>query len=696
MAYFTHNRVTITLSFLIGGSMCFLFSTCAPPPPPPRPIDATFLDLEARKTDPDFKKAYDTYNQVIRAAVDSTKKRGDVALPYELVRIPVVVHIIQNGTAPAIDKKQVEQQIASLTRDFRRADSSRINQLPEAFRLLAADTRIEFVLAKSTPNGEATDGILYRQSTVPAFKFSPLANNPQARNPVKFTAKGGSNAWPAQYFLNIWVCNLDSAGRGYASLPVDLATRSVEDGIVVNAEDFGKPRTLTNLAAKWLGLNDIWGMGKTVGDDEVGDTPIQKTSNTDDCPTYPHNNRKESPYGDMYPNFMDATNDNCRTMFTAGQADRMNAVVENYRVELVESQYLTPPAAPPCQGLADYYIKDFTGDMGYQPSGTGPFYNSPSIRTHYGPGCSALHINPFPLGSPTRFVSVLVNYRCGTNPTSDSVFAYFAPASTVLSWNSNDWVQVVGYPSVLAQQLIAPIVGWDRCFVFRWDNPITPGTSYSIVASITKLCTLCPPENLADYVRYHNNTACNTLLIVPSAIPDSLSRAVSINVTLPTNIRSDTRLRFSKILNEASVLAFGPLAVSNDSLIYYWKKSGQKGDGVSLNQNQILILKDSAYIDLDLPTGTSLPVTFHFKRTPQTSNQRNIYALNLEQFSAPNTPYQRLEGGGVFVLKTEHTQDFPPEPQGPITFFDLDGKLLLGLASILGLLAFVWLRRTKK
>lgn len=710
MPQFQFNKGVFYTTQMLCAVFFTFFSSCnlflMPPPPlsPPVPIDATFLQIEQRQLNQaGFKLSYEKFNKTIQNKIDSAKAIGREVLPFEVTRIPVVIHVIQSNGSPSITQPQIEKQIASLTKDFRRADTSRIGQTPLAFRLLAADARVEFVLAKSTLEGEATNGIVYYQSnrTMP-FTFSPLASSPQERNPVKFTSSGGADAWPTQSYLNIWICNLSSdLGRGYASLPVDLEGMPAEDGVVVSASDFSKSKTLTPLVAKWLGLNDIWGMGSTVGSDEVADTPSQTTSNNN-CPSYPVHNSLTTPYGDMYVNFMDATDDDCRSMFTAGQVDRMTAVLETYRSEITADLYTKAPLSSINCGalsLSDHYVRDFdtsmgasADDLGGEPSAlTGNFNNSPSIRVHKGPLFSSWpHTDPT-LDGIARYVCVRVFRRCGFIVPNDSIFVYFAKAATVPDWNTNIWSEVkVGVnPAKDRIGIVSPY----KDFSFQWGNlPPTTGPC-SIIASITKFCSSCTSQNTYDFVRNKNNAALKNISILP-AVKDSLARVV-ININNPIGYNPRKRLRFAQLTTEASVLDFGTLTISNDTLIQLWLKSGRKGKGTALDSNQLLIQEKDAYIDLDIPPGTSMSTTFTFKRSAQASKQRNIYVLNLEQLSSNDGNNYRPEGGFMFVVKTEHTNDFPPAPDLPPTTGGLNGKALAGLAGLLGLLAVLWTQRKK-
>ena len=59
------------------------------------------------------------------------------------------------------------------------------------------DTRIQFALATTDPNGNATQGITRTNTTKTSFGSDDL---------VKSVASGGADPWPSDKYLNIWAC----------------------------------------------------------------------------------------------------------------------------------------------------------------------------------------------------------------------------------------------------------------------------------------------------------------------------------------------------------------------------------------------------------------------------------------------------------------------------------------------------------
>ena len=247
---------------------------------------------------------------------------GRDTLSNEVIVIPVVVHILYNNTTQNISNAQVLSQVKTLNEDYRRLNAD-AEATPIPFQNVAADIRIVFCLAKVDPNGRYTPGII-RKYTKEQFWL--------ADDEMKFSSKGGDDAWDAKKYLNIWVCNLFGRTLGYAVLPNGPVEK---DGVVIQYNVFGttgvlnpefnKGRTTTHEIGHWLGLKHLWG-DASCGDDGVNDTPPQQTNNSY-CPSFPHaSSCSINSSGDMFMNYMDFTDDVCMNMFTVAQKNEMRGL----------------------------------------------------------------------------------------------------------------------------------------------------------------------------------------------------------------------------------------------------------------------------------------------------------------------------------------------------------------------------------
>ena len=98
-------------------------------------------------------------------------------------------------------------------------------------------------------------------------------------------------------------------------------------------------RTATHEIGHWLNLRHIWGgdSGTCIGTDSIGDTPNQ-ADNSSGFPTFPLTDSCSPTFpGVMFVNYMDYSNDAALTMFTVGQAARMENAMFSWRSSLLTS-----------------------------------------------------------------------------------------------------------------------------------------------------------------------------------------------------------------------------------------------------------------------------------------------------------------------------------------------------------------------
>lgn len=277
------------------------------------------------------------------------------------ITIPVVVHVIYRTNLENIPDSQIYSQIDILNEDFGRTNADAA-MTPSEFVPVAANTGIQFCLASRKPNGDWTNGIERRQTTV--MDWLPDDN-------MKFYSQGGLDIWDPTSYLNLWVCNLGSGFLGYSTdpNPIDM----LRDGVVIRYRSFGrvgyltapydKGRTATHEVGHWLNLKHIWGDdgGSCVGTDNIHDTPNQWDA-TQGCPTFPFNDACSFPgceatqdtanpcsnNGIMFMNYMDYTDDACMNIWTLEQAAYMQTIVNTYRSALFSS-----PGCSPAIGMGE-------------------------------------------------------------------------------------------------------------------------------------------------------------------------------------------------------------------------------------------------------------------------------------------------------------------------------------------------------
>ncbi|WP_224247391.1 zinc metalloprotease [Hyalangium gracile] len=243
-------------------------------------------------TSEEFAKLEDEYQQlrVLRAA----RANGSVT-------VPVYFHVIRQGLESyngEVTLKQVYDQMAVLNTAFANT--------PYRFDLVWLDRTTNpswFRLLKGTGN-EAT---------------------------MKHTLKKGG---PGS--LNIYTMAPQDGSLGWSSYPWELSARPTMDGVVVSYASlpggaeapFNRGATLVHMVGHWFGVLHTYEAGCT-GSDGVADTAAE-ASPAFGCPV----NRDSCPGGGTDPirNYMDSTDDSCKTGFTPGQSARMDAIGAAYRL----------------------------------------------------------------------------------------------------------------------------------------------------------------------------------------------------------------------------------------------------------------------------------------------------------------------------------------------------------------------------
>ncbi len=286
-----------------------------------------------KKADPQIEQRMQAIEEHVQRIL---RENPNLANQKSTITIPVVFHVVYNTSAENISTAQVNSQVDVLQDDFNKQNSDWTNT-PSEFYSRVADVGINFVLADKDPNGNSHSGITRTYTSTSSFTTN---------DDVKFTSRGGKDAWPSDEYLNFWVCDLGPALLGYAQFP---GGPSSTDGVVCHYKYTGTVgqattpyhlgRTATHEVGHWLNLRHIWG-DSPCGNDQVSDTPTQLTS-SGGCPSHPQTSCLSN---DMFMNYMDYTNDACMYMFSNGQKSRMLALFNpgGHRASFASSSCNTP------------------------------------------------------------------------------------------------------------------------------------------------------------------------------------------------------------------------------------------------------------------------------------------------------------------------------------------------------------------
>ena len=279
----------------------------------------------------------------------------------ETLTFPVVVHIIHNNGPENIEDALVIDAIEFLNDAFSNNGYYQ-NEL-------GVQTGIQFCLAAVDPEGAFSSGIERVESELTDVLV-----------PAQESELKSLSYWDATQYLNIWVVEEitreadNEAVVGFATFPTMHG--EALDGIVVESTAMGSSPSATAVVAHevghYLGLYHTFQGGCPNADcftsgDLVCDTPPDASAfntlcfdGTNSCSTDEDDTSVNNPFRsvalgglgdqfDMQTNFMDYANLACFERFTEGQANRMQAVLLEVRMSLLEGDRCTGPCDLPIE-----------------------------------------------------------------------------------------------------------------------------------------------------------------------------------------------------------------------------------------------------------------------------------------------------------------------------------------------------------
>ncbi|MBX2968226.1 MAG: hypothetical protein KF803_02560 [Cyclobacteriaceae bacterium] len=609
--------------------------------------------------------------------------------------IPVVVHIVWRTSTENVPDARVHQQIERLNLDFQRLNAD-ATSVPAEFEGVASNMQIRFQLAVRDPNCNPTTGITRRNTTVTSF--SSPTTMAQATdlsfNPVKSNATGGVDAWPADRYLNIWVCNLQGGVLGYSSFPGFPAD---VDGIVVThtafgntSGDFNLGRTATHEIGHYFNLfhtfqpdgNFFGCFGNTAttcatSGDLVCDTPPTSGPNSG-CPTSTLNSCTETPTdnNDQWMNYMDYVNDACMYMFTSGQRERVDACIYGARSSLLSSDALIPVSSG---GVADLWSQDMPDDPGTEPNTTSAImYVSEDIWIRNAAG-TTIQQHQNPISNSINHVYVRVrNQVCGTNGTA-TVRLFWAKASPSLSWPA-PWDGSIPGPPVMGGEIgtaTVTVTGSSAEIVhFTWNTPSVSdyaamGADAGHFCLLARIETSAAPDfgltspdgtgNLWNYVKNNNNIVWKNIDVIPSS---GMREAAIVIGNMDKERMKNVRFVFSDKKDEHGIAftEIGKIKVTlNERLYALWEKGGKQAEGIVESRDKLTleVQKSGAYIggiELEPRQLETMRLAFQFeKQLPWAVHK--AFRVVVDQFATTSSDVDRHIGGQEYSIRNPKTSD---------------------------------------
>jgi hypothetical protein len=223
------------------------------------------------------------------------------------VTVPVWFHVITDGSAGNVTSQQINSQMSVLNTGFSGGEGGE-------------DTGFSFTLAGVT---RTDDPVWY------------AARSGGAEHEMKQALKTGGDET-----LNVYSTS-GGAYLGYAYLPeITDTAQAYLDGVVIDwrtmphvsnayVNEFDEGDTLVHEVGHWINLEHTFFGQCNKSGDFVDDTPPQKSPSSG-CPEGNDTCPRQAGFDPVH-NYMDYSDDDCITEFTAGQAQRMRDAWLFYR-----------------------------------------------------------------------------------------------------------------------------------------------------------------------------------------------------------------------------------------------------------------------------------------------------------------------------------------------------------------------------
>ena len=177
--------------------------------------NTTRLVNQELKNNPNYLKARNSAKELTNTKSEKTT-----------ITIPVVIHVIHRtshsniGSGTNISNAQIADQLRILNEDYSKTNPEVSNPPRTTFSNYWGNPDLQFCLATTDPNGNATTGITRTATAQINWDADDDDDNDPCHeaNGMKKTACGGKDGWDPTRYLNIWVCDLTNSQGGGMTL----------------------------------------------------------------------------------------------------------------------------------------------------------------------------------------------------------------------------------------------------------------------------------------------------------------------------------------------------------------------------------------------------------------------------------------------------------------------------------------------
>lgn len=532
----------------------------------------------------------------------------DYDLPNEeVLTIPIVFHIMHRGTQLGVDENITNEQIYSAVENL----TDRFRATPGALGVdqNTIDSRFNFCLAGTDPDGNSTNGIIrYDMSGYSDYMEDGVTTSPNFySDAMPDNTLKGLGCWDPDFYCNVYIVteiNGNNGGNGVQGYAYLGPTGDCRDGIVllynvVGTEGTLKPgrdlnTTLPHEMGHYLTLYhtfnnsapncDYMESNCCTNGDRVCDTPPQ-TNSGQGC---------QSVCDSDPANYMDYTSQTCKTLFTEGQIERMRDCIAFQRQDLVS-------------GTIDCFQLDDEPTCDVELMGYDPVTHQISVRIINGENCGCNEFNLVDGNTCEESSSSVVQNNTSVNHLVFGLhydsFEYDTPCAETTQFHP-DWTFISAgqideyFTGDIVNLTLNPSFGWE-CIL---DNPQEDLCWELVVWQIN----LSQTASIDDFPTEYWSDTCGTCANQTQRYPD-IDLSNNTLVWCPDELPPPPL--YPGCTDELAV-NFDPNATTDDGSCEFPAILGCT-DPVACNYNEEADENDGSCIYCDTPDGEALCNAYH-------------------------------------------------------------------------------------